>query len=406
MDYNPLLFFAGDTPEKVRHFITPCIGPYDYWAIEYGYRIAGKDDGDEKAMLAKVAAKNTQKELLYATDEDTVGMSSPDPMVNRFDMSDDPVGWAKERVVLCDQLMKDLKKWAIKQDEPNYFLRGVFATLMWERAGNMEYVSRVVGGQMFHRNRPGDPDAKPAFVLIEPKQQRDALTMLSQTIFKDGFFTMDGELLNDLGPNRWDDWASEAPWRLDYPVHQTILALQSYTLMNLVSPTVLQRVYDAELKAKPGTDDKFTAAELIGSARYVVWGDFATALDNGQRYTDAKPLIPSTRRNLQMQWLQYMTASADSKPGMLMSPDLRNMVRYSLRELSDQIGGVMDKAKSGDGEGNRSRVDFATRAHLGEVKSQIDRVLNAPHMPPQPSSFIMLYSGFGEDATRRSSGSR
>ncbi|MCC7291814.1 MAG: zinc-dependent metalloprotease [Phycisphaerales bacterium] len=36
MDYNPALFFADLT--KDHRFITPTIGPYDYWAIEYGYR--------------------------------------------------------------------------------------------------------------------------------------------------------------------------------------------------------------------------------------------------------------------------------------------------------------------------------------------------------------------------------
>lgn len=44
MDYNPLLFFVENTLEG--HFITPTIGPYDYWAIEYGYRPA---DGTYKA---------------------------------------------------------------------------------------------------------------------------------------------------------------------------------------------------------------------------------------------------------------------------------------------------------------------------------------------------------------------
>ncbi len=37
MDYNPVLFFSG--PDAIKgHFVTPTIGPYDYWAIEYGYR--------------------------------------------------------------------------------------------------------------------------------------------------------------------------------------------------------------------------------------------------------------------------------------------------------------------------------------------------------------------------------
>lgn len=36
MDYNPVLFFK-DKPTD-GHFVTPTIGPYDVWAIEYGYR--------------------------------------------------------------------------------------------------------------------------------------------------------------------------------------------------------------------------------------------------------------------------------------------------------------------------------------------------------------------------------
>jgi hypothetical protein len=36
MDYNPVLFFAQQPTEG--NFVTPTIGPYDYWAVEYGYR--------------------------------------------------------------------------------------------------------------------------------------------------------------------------------------------------------------------------------------------------------------------------------------------------------------------------------------------------------------------------------
>jgi len=43
MDYNPALLFLKNATEG--HFITPTLGPYDYWAIEYGYR---PFDGDYK----------------------------------------------------------------------------------------------------------------------------------------------------------------------------------------------------------------------------------------------------------------------------------------------------------------------------------------------------------------------
>lgn len=36
MDYNPALLFADGKTDG--QFITPTLGPYDYWAIEYGYR--------------------------------------------------------------------------------------------------------------------------------------------------------------------------------------------------------------------------------------------------------------------------------------------------------------------------------------------------------------------------------
>jgi len=63
MDYAPTLFFPGDDFSKVRHFITPTIGPYDYLAIEYGYKVPGKDDGDEKTMINKIASMGTKPEL-------------------------------------------------------------------------------------------------------------------------------------------------------------------------------------------------------------------------------------------------------------------------------------------------------------------------------------------------------
>src|SRR5205085_4911054 len=107
-----------------------------------------------------------------------------------------------------------------------------------------------------NRNRPGDADPKPALVLADPKKQREALKMLSDSIFRDEFFQTDPDLLNELAPPRWWDWAEEPPVRIDFQAHQAITSMQMYALMNLCYPQVLQRVYDAELKSK--ADDKFT----------------------------------------------------------------------------------------------------------------------------------------------------
>ncbi|MCH7814414.1 MAG: zinc-dependent metalloprotease, partial [Planctomycetes bacterium] len=52
MDYNPILFFAKNATDG--NFVTPTIGPYDYWAIEYGYRPV---DGNYKSPTAEDDAK-------------------------------------------------------------------------------------------------------------------------------------------------------------------------------------------------------------------------------------------------------------------------------------------------------------------------------------------------------------
>lgn len=57
MDYNPVLFFKDF--DAAHDFITPTIGPYDMWAIEYGYRPA---DGKYKAPGSAEDDKKTDED--------------------------------------------------------------------------------------------------------------------------------------------------------------------------------------------------------------------------------------------------------------------------------------------------------------------------------------------------------
>ena len=65
------------------------IGPYDMWAIEYGYKpLSGGTEG-EVAELKKIASRSGEPALAYSTDEDTRGID-PDPLSNRFDLGQRP----------------------------------------------------------------------------------------------------------------------------------------------------------------------------------------------------------------------------------------------------------------------------------------------------------------------------
>ncbi len=366
MDYNPLLFFAGDKPEKMHHFITTGIGPYDYWAIEYGYATPKKGESEAK-MLKEIASRCTQPGHDYATDEDTMGSFSPDPSSNRFDMGADPRAWADSRIKLADQLLPTLLEWSVKKGEPRYFARRAFQTLWFEKARNFAFVARVVGGEYFHRDHKGDPDARPAFVPVEPAKQRAALKKIARTVLSDEFYRFDPKVLNELAPSRWGGLGRWPATSLDFPVHDWIMRLQSWTLVDLLSPPVFQRIYDGQLKST--AKDKFTAAEYIETLRDAVWTELKHPRNRGT--SDAHPMISSSRRNLQRAYLDVMIAYARLRPGAVMSPDLTSMFRQSLRELSAQIEQVAKK------RGGWQKIDFATRAHLVDCKSRIDRALKA-----------------------------
>ncbi|MFZ4575778.1 MAG: zinc-dependent metalloprotease, partial [Phycisphaerales bacterium] len=84
------------------------VGPYDYWAIEYGY-----GTGDLKEVLKR----NTDPLLTYGTDEDVGG---GDPLIRRYDFAKDPISYAKEQMELVryhrgrllDKFVKDGESWA------------------------------------------------------------------------------------------------------------------------------------------------------------------------------------------------------------------------------------------------------------------------------------------------------
>lgn len=137
---------------------------------------------------------------------------------------------------------------------------------------------------------------------------------------------------------------------------------------------MLQRVYDAELKSD--APDKFTAAELLRDTTDMIWSELAAVLQGRADgpFTEADPMVGSIRRNLQNDHLDMLLAYAEPGRRYYVSSDLHRMVRFATRRLADRIGEVLERA-----DGNDLTLDFATRAHLVEAKSRIDRFLEAQY---------------------------
>ena len=149
MDYVPVNI--SPKGKKQGDYFSRTIGPYDYWAIEYAYKpISGGADA-EKAALAKIASRGTEPALQYATDED-IGTVEPDPLVNRFDLSSDPVEFARWRVELIDQLLPGLIDEIVEPGDDYYRAHGLHFPAARPHAG--DGVCRTIHRRRLCESRP------------------------------------------------------------------------------------------------------------------------------------------------------------------------------------------------------------------------------------------------------------
>jgi uncharacterized protein DUF4953/uncharacterized protein DUF5117/uncharacterized protein DUF5118 len=371
MDYNPV----NVAPKGVKQgdFYSNTLGPYDYFAIEYGYKpITAATFDAEQTELKKIASRSAQPDLAYSTDEDTRedfhGRSmDPDPFSNRWDLGKDPMAFARQQADIIEELWQGKLLERAAQDGKGYQrVQQTFTVLLLEYGKSLDFAARYVGGQEFHRNYKGDPDAKLPFNVASTAKQREALEFLKQRAFSDTAFNFSPELLNSLAPERWTHWGIKEPRRLDYPIHERVLRTQALTLGRLYGPLTLARVLDNERKCKPG-ENCVTLPEVFRETTQAIWSELELKADAKQP-TDREPLISSFRRGLQREHLKTLIDTALHPLGGT-PEDARTLAWFTLKRLDKQIDEALKKSDK--------KLDDYTRAHLEESQTRIRKALEA-----------------------------
>jgi hypothetical protein len=362
MDYNPTNIAPKGQPQGA--YYTSTIGPYDYWAIEYGY----KGLGDEDKELAKIASRAAEPGLDYGTDEDTRGTIDSDPLSNRFDLGNDINEFAKRQMAIASELMPEIVKKSVQDGQGYQRARQAFGMLLSEYWRTALFTARLPGGIYVARDHKGDPNARAPFRMVETDKQRAALKLLTETAFNPP--PVPPDVLNFLASTRWSHWGIREPMRVDYPIHNTILAMQSRVLGQLMSMTTLTRLHDNEVKAPPEADI-YTLAEHL---RLIVDGVFTEWKTPAKGdYTVRKPLIGSYRRNLQRVMVKELAFYVTS-PFAGVPEDVRTMARFHLRELQQQIAATLANAEV--------KLDDYSKAHLIDCNERIKQALDVHIIAP------------------------
>lgn len=356
MDYVPINLAARGTVQG--DYYSTIVGPYDDWAIEYGYKVLGAvNPSSELPMLQQIASRAGEPQLAYAPDEDT--FASLDPAANTFDLSANMLRYSQSQLDNSRAMWKRLESRIPVGDDGYNELRVMFDSVFGYYVQQVMNATLYVGGQSFSRSRPGDPQGKLPFVPIALSQQRSALATLDKYVFAPDAFSFAPQLLNKLAPERWEHWGSSALiFPLDYPIGDRITFLQRFVLRVLLSPMRLARLRDAELKSSP--ESALRLPEVLDTVQKNVWQEVLQP-------TNKKMEISTFRRSLQREHLAILMGMVLRKTNV--PEDARSLAWYELRQLRE---GLSKSIRNLD----RS-ADAYTRAHLEETRDRISKVLNS-----------------------------
>ena len=348
MDYNPVNFNM-ETGDIQGDYAMIGIGPYDFWAIEYGYTFDNPEDVLKEADDPMHA---------YLTDEDTSG---PDPLAKRYDFSKDPLRYANNQMRIVDKLREDLLGSFVKDGDSWSKARRGYETTLRMQLSAASMMTDWIGGAHTNRNKKGDYEngEHPPVEVVPTDQQRNALRFVVDTILDEDSYGLTTELLTHFNVDKWYSGGGDngdATW----PIHDRILGTQSSTLSALLAPSRLGMVYDNEFRV-PSDEDALTVAEIFDTLMESVYGGLGEV--DGE-WSNRRPMISSMKRNLQAEMTDRLVDLSTGRVRMFRT--IRTLALHHTRRLHKQVGAILQ---------SKSKLDTYTLAHLEDMHERLGNAL-------------------------------
>lgn len=343
MDY-PAVNIHPDQNKQGQYFTTKP-GPYDMWAIEFGYSTALADEAAEEARLQRILARSTEPALIFGNDADD--MRAPgkaiDPRVNVNDMSGDAISYSVERMQMVNKMYNDLLQKYSKEGGSYQELLQAYSILGGESMNAANTISRYIGGVYVERSVVGQPNAKLPFTPVSKADQQRAMAALNTYLFAPNAFDAAAPLYQYLQiQRRGFNFFSQTE---DPKIHQRALSMQRSVMAHILHPATLQRVSDSKLYGN----------------QYSL-GDLFNELTDGVFKADMGGRVNGFRQNLQVEYVTKLIEIA-GLGGRVSNYDAASQAQAlaQLNKLNAQL-----KAAGGDAE---------TKAHREFLRFKMEQAM-------------------------------
>jgi hypothetical protein len=344
MDYAAINFAPPGRAQTLFYDTKP--GPYDDWAIEYGYSQALDDPTAEEARLHTILARAGEPGLAFGNDADDMRSAGGgiDPRVNIFDQSNDPVRYAVERIGLLRASLATLTTRFAKPGQSRQELYDAYRLVMMDWQNSASVMSRQIGGVYVDRDWSQAAAGKPSYTPVSLAAQRGAMQALAENVFAPEAFNISPELYASLQqqPRYWDFY----PKNEDPKIHDRVLATQTAALDHLLHPVVLKRITDSRLYG-----NEYPLSSVM------------TELTDAVFQADLSGDVNTFRQNLQMNYVNRLASMVKGDAKARYDSVSQSMATFELQRLRK----ALSKKRGGNLE---------TRAHTQGLLLTIDRALD------------------------------
>ncbi|RMH20491.1 MAG: DUF5117 domain-containing protein [Gemmatimonadetes bacterium] len=324
MDYARFNYVAQPGDDTC---LMPQIGPYDEWAIEWGYRpVLDAASADEERPTLNQWVLERSSNPVYRFSSPT----GADPTALTEAIGDDAMRASDLGVANLERIMDNLLDWAHQAGEDYSQVAELYGQVVGQWNRYTGHVLANVGGVVYTRKNQ-DQDG-PQYEMVPEAQQRRAMDYLARQVFQTPTWMLDADILDRIQ-------GSGAP---DEVRRRQVFALNGLLNVNRMKRLIEQEAFHGGAA--------YSLGEMLDDLRGALWSEVGSGAA-----TD------TYRRNLQRAYIERMAALMDDEEAQ--RTDIAPFVRGQLQALAGELE-----------RGPRPR-DAATRLHYADVQARIAEIL-------------------------------
>ncbi len=347
MDYARFNYIAQPEDEGVS--LMPNVGPYDKYAVMWGYKPipeASTPEEEQATLDQWILEKKGDPVYRYGRQG-----NSYDPTTQSEDLGDNAMLASEYGIKNLKRILPNLKEWTAEEDKPfkDYAdLTEMYGQVLTQFNRYMGHVRTHVGGVAEVYKSSGQDES--VYTHTSKDMQKSAVEFINANLFETPEWMMDQDIISRTG---------------DFGALERIRASQVGTLNGILEWGRLGRVIENE--ALNGSE-AYNMGELFDDLRKGIWGELAggRAIDVHRRALQRAHierlefLMNNDEPNLPAQFRRFAGPQINASQS-----DIRPVVRGELKTLQANIRGAISRTS-----------DRMSKLHLEDALERINVILD------------------------------